>query len=242
MSSVGQAAPGTQERTGVRAPPGPPRALLVVPKSPQGIFTARKDTDTRTALTRGLAEYIEGVTIEQDDGRKLRFQQVFSSWAEPENIAEYPSAVVYTTGLGTYDSKSFTPVVNESCRIPAPDGRLLVVPAEFVIDITVEVWATDPVERASLVTALEDTFNPFASTYGFTLQLPHYHNVRATFEPMQMGYMDSEVEAVQRIRKAVFMLNARIPLVKLESFPGAKPRADVVSVGPNVIVDGTAPC
>ena len=154
----------------------------------------------------------------------------------------FPSAIAYTTGMGVYDAKKLTPRPSKACQLPAPDNRFALNPSEFVIDVTVEIWATDPPERSTLVAALEDAFNPFTGQYGFSLNLPHYHNVRGTFELTQMGYLDSESDAIQRNRKAAFVLNARVPLIKLVSFPEAKPRLNVVAVGPNVIVDGSAPC
>ncbi len=241
MTTVGQAAPGGNEHTVVRAEP-PDRTQLVVPRTSSGPLTARRDSDTRTALTRGLAEYISSVVVEREDGRKLRFQKVFSSWAEPEEGSVYPSAIAYTIGAGVYEASKFAVVPTKDSQLPAPDERYALSPSEFVIDVTVEIWATDPPERTTLVAALEDTFNPFTGQYGFSLDLPHYHNVRATFEPLQMGYMDSETDAMQRNRKAMFLLNARVPLIKLASFPDARTSVRVVAVGPNVVVDGSSPC
>ena len=233
-------APGTNEHTGVNALPVPESTYLVIPRRTEKTpFTGNKETDTRSALTRGLAEYMSDLVVESPSGRQLRFQEVFSSWAEPEDGARYPSAIAYTTTNGTYEAKALSPSVAPNCKIPEPDGRYLVSPSDYVDDVVVEIWATDPEERMILVGALEDAFNPFTGQYGFTLGLPHYHNVRATFEPLQMGYMDSETDATQRSRRAMFTLNGRLPLIKLASFPGAKPRPDVVAVGPNVIVEVT---
>ena len=238
--SVAMGAPGTNEHTGVNAPPVPEATYLVVPRRTATTpFTANKETDSRTALTRGVAEYLSDLVVQSPDGRELRFQDVFSGWAEPEETAQFPSAIAYTTSNGVYEAKALSPSVAPGCKIPDPDGRYLVSPSEYVVDVIVEVWATDPEERMILVGALEDAFNPFTGQYGFTLGLPHYHNVRASFEPTQMGYIDSEVAAMQRERRATFVLNGRVPVIKLFSIPGAKPRVDVVAVGPNVIVEGT---
>lgn len=236
--SVGQASPGTNEHTAHRASPLP-KSQLVIPRTLKSPLSATKLTDTRTALTRGLAEYIESLVVTQPDGRIVRLQKVFQTWAEPEETIKYPSGIAYTTVPGLYDAKSFTPAVLSECRLPQPDGRYAVSPSDFVIDVTVEIWATDPVERGTLVGALEDAFNPFTAQYGFSLELPHYHNVRATYEPTQMGYLDSEPDAMQRNRKAMFVLNGRVPLITLKSFPDARVSARVVEVGPNVVVDTT---
>lgn len=241
MTAVGQAAPGGNEHTVVRASPAE-GTQLVIPRTPRGELSARRETDTRTALTRGLAEYIEDVVIEQEDGRKLRFGKVFSAWSEAEETTVYPSAIAYTTTPGVYDASKFVAVPSKACQLPAPDSRYALSPSTYQVDVTVEIWATDLPQRTTLVAALEDTFNPFTGQYGFSLDLPHYHNVRATYEPMQMGYMDTETDAMQRNRKAMFVLSGRVPLIKLASFPDARSSVRVVAVGPNVVVDGSSPC
>lgn len=236
MTSLLQS-PGTTENTNDPAFPPPDSTTLVPPRTPRNSpFTAVKLTDSRTALTRGLADYIATLVTETDDGRLLRFEQVFDVWAEPENIAIFPSAIAYTTSPGVYESKSLGGGLNSNCAIPAPDGRFLVTPAEYVVDITVEIWATDIQERMLLVSAMEDLFNPFIGQYGFTLQLPHYHNVRATYELLQMGYMDSETSAIRRDRRAVFTLSGSVPVVKLVIVPTAKPSVTVV------VEDGNVQC
>lgn len=239
--SVGLAAPGGTEHTVIRAPPAN-ATRLVLPGTLRGELSARRETDSRTAITRGLAELLEQLVIEIDSGRELRFQKVFDTWAEPEETIEFPSAIAYTVGPGVYEAKKLSAIPSKTCQLPAPDNRFALSPSDFVVDVTVELWATDPPERALLVAAMEDAFNPFVGQYGFSLDLPHYHNVRATFEPMSLAYLDSEADAIQRNRKAAFVLNGRVPLIKLVKFPDAKPRPDVVAVGPNVIVDGSAPC
>ncbi len=237
--SVVATAPGGNERTVTAAQPGPPVSQLVS-SDLEREFTAAKETDTRTAITRGLAEYISQFRAERPDGRILRFQKTFESWAEPEDVPEYPSAIAYTTTPGIYEASRLTPIPSSSARLPSPDKRYVMSPAEYVVTVTVEFWCTDDEERMGLVAAAEDAFNPFAGSYGFSLQLPHYHNARATYEPTQMGYMDNEVDAIGRLRKAVFALEARVPLIKLVAFPEAKPRIKVSEVGPNVVVDVTA--
>lgn len=236
--SVGLRAPGGDEYTADRTPP-PSKSTLSPPGTPTPAHTATKLTDARTALTRGLAEYIEDLVVEQDDSRTIRLQKVFDTWAEAEETAEYPSAACYTVGPVVYEASSLTPSVDRDQRIPLPDGRYAVKMAEAVASITCEVWATDPVERMSLAGALEDAFNPHASRYGFVLELPHYHRARAAYEMMSNTYLDSEPDAVRRDRRVTFILSGRVPLIKLQTFPDARPQVRVEEVGPNVIVDVT---
>jgi len=237
--SVRGRAPGGDEHTVTPAPPGDPRTILVPPGAPKVVHTAMRTTDSRTALTRGLAEYVSEIRGEAEDGRELAFQRVFENWARPEDQAEYPSAIAYTTTPGTYDASRFTSIPSKDQQLPQPDGRYVITPADYLTVVTLEVWATDDEERMGLVALLEDAINPFVGNgrYGLTLELPHYHNVRASYEPQQMGYMDDEASNMSGARKAVFTFEASLPVVRLVAFPGAKPRHKLGEIGPDVIVE-----
>lgn len=212
----------------VRPPQGATRLLLNAAEKTD--FSAVRETDCRTALTRGLKEYVEQLSGIAPGGREVVFKQVLQTWAEPETPSRFPSAVVYGTVDGTYDASRFTPGVNAKHRIPAPDGRYLMQMAEYVTDLSLEVWCTDPAERADFAMFLEDALNPTDFMYGFRLVLPHYFNARASFEMKALAYADTEEEAKRRYRRAVFTLEGRVPLIKLVGFPLAKPekRLDVV--------------
>jgi len=237
--SVATTVPGTDEHTASPATPGPPITRLIAPGDPQPVHTAVRTTDSRTAITRGLAEYVLQVRGESENGRSLSFQKVFENWARPEDQAEYPSAIAYTTTMGTYDASRLTSFPSTSQQIPVPDGRYVVTPADYVVPVTLEVWSTDDEERMGLVALLEDAFNPHVGQgrYGFTLELPHYYNVRASFEPTQMGYVDDEASAMSGNRNAIFMLEATMPIVRLVTFPSTKPSHKLAEIGPDVIVE-----
>lgn len=210
---------------------------LITDQSTVHVDNGVQDTDVRLGVQRGLAEYIERLSYDALGGRKVRFAAVHEEWAEPEEGAAYPSAVVLLRGPGIYAPRSFTPVLNPQQRLPPPDGRYLVIPAEFTQDLTVEIWATDPMERTALVQMCETAFNPVYWRYGFVLELPHYFNVRATYTLKDVTIPDSEDDALRRYRRAIFTLTAEAPLVTLFSFPDARPLFELRAVGPDVIVE-----
>lgn len=210
-------------------PPGKAR-LILQPNDPL-TRTAVQETDVRGALTRGVADLLEQVSTNMEGGRQLRFKKVFKNWAEPEDKARYPSVAIYTAGAGTYDASGFTPNVDPKCRIPEPDGRYLVTPAEYVQDVEVEVWGNDPNERAGLVFMCERAFNPVTWRYGFVMELPFYFNQRASYGLKELTYNDSEEDAIRRYRKATFTLAAAAPLVYLAEFPDAIPRFQLAAIG-----------
>lgn len=212
------------------------RTRLLTSASVPTHFTANVEVDARTALTRGLSEYIEQLSFQSAGGRQLRFKRVLESYSEPEQLVAYPSCVVMTTGAATYEARSFTPSMAFSDRLPAPDGRYLVVSADYVQNITVQLWANDPPERQGLVQMLELALNPVLYRYGFVLELPFYYNQRAVFELLDMSYEDSEEDSMRRYRKASFTLKGTVPLTRLVSAPDAKPLFDLRAVGSDALV------
>jgi len=211
------------------APAG--KAFLVTPRTPPVVHNGVQECDARLAVCRGLAEYISGLAFEAQGGRRVRFKDVHEEWAEPEETAAYPSARIGLKGPGVYEARSLTPSLDVKERIPAPDGRYLIVPCDFVTDLAVEVWANDPEERSALIAALERAFLPNSFKYGFDLQLPYYFNARATYALAEISTDDDADLALKRFRIATLTLKTRVPLITLFSFPDARPVFDLQAVG-----------
>jgi hypothetical protein len=199
---------------------------LITGEEGEQVLTAVRETDTRTALTRGLKEYLESLQAQTHDGQLVRLEKVFQTWAEPEQPATIPSACVYSPDPGVYDESSFTPVTKV-----LPDGTLLRMPSEFVQRVFVDVWATDPKQRVALSALLEQAFNPVEWMFGFRLELPHYHGVRADFTPKSMAYLDDAGDAQRRVRRFVFAIEARGPnVVYVGKRPKMQIRVDLAEV------------
>ncbi len=199
-----------------------PRTRLVQRATGLMVPTSRRETDCRTALTRGIQEYIAPLEINWAGGRAAKFKKVFHTWAEPEDLAEYPSAAVYAVDQGTYDESEFTP---QTTALPNEPGMFIRTVSEFSQLVSVEIWTTDPVERMALVAMLEDAFDPVEHQSGFVLELPHYYGMRATFELMAMAYLDDAQSAQKRWRRALFVLRGTVPrVVPAGKLPLALPR------------------
>lgn len=193
-----------------KPPPGGTR-LIVLPNDRQAELTLRCETDCRTALTRGVKEYLEQLEMDWHDGKRVRLVKVKQTWAEPEVLAEYPSAAVYAVGSGDYDqSGSLSPSVKR-----LSDGTTYTEPAEYTVQIVVDVFCTDPLQRVAIGKMLEDAFDPVEWMSGFRLELPHYHGVRATFEKTQSQYMDTELDAQRKLRRQQFLLNGKVGQIRV---------------------------
>lgn len=229
--------PGKKVTAPTSTPPGAPTqppiggpSRLVEAGEPH-VFTINRETDARTALTRGLAEYLASMTTTGVGGRPLAFRKVLSNWADPELMAEYPSAVVLASGQGSYDPSRLAP--GRGPRIATPDQRYILSSSEFVLDMTIELWCTDDKARSGLVAMMEDRLlAPFDGRYGFLLELPHYFNARAQYEPLALSYGDNEQNAIQRHRKAFLMVRGHVPVLRLIELPDAKMSAKVTVDGP----------
>jgi hypothetical protein len=202
----------------VTAIPGRTR-VIVSPKDQEALTNARI-TDVRTAVTRGLREYVEQLAINADGGREIRFAKVFEAYADAEVPATYPAAIVFASQPGTYDYKGFTPRTFD-----LPSGITVRSIAEFVQPIDLEVWSNDPRERTALVSMLEQALSPVDWMYGLRLELPHYFNARATYELTNMAYLDVGDDPQRRWRKASFSIIATC--TQFKSLDARLPRLSV---------------
>lgn len=211
----------------------PTSTMLVTDPELAPVYTANQETDARGALTRGLAEYVAGLSRTMPGGRTVAFRYVLPEWAEPETGPDYPSASVTSVEEGKYDASSFTPRILLDARLSPPDARYLVKASEFMLTMKLDIWCTDPAERMALVAAVEGAMCPTDWMYGARLELPHYFNARATYELLSMSYVDTAEDALRRYRRALVTIAGCVPVMRLVSLPTLKPRVEVqVSEGP----------
>lgn len=199
-------------------PPVGQTALVRLPGETFSI-TDRRETDCRTALTRGLKEYLEQLSIDWVGGRRCRFVRVFDQWAEPEEQAEFPSAAVYALSPGQYEARNMvqsTAALPPSGDVPPPSSRLGWVyrlAATYAVQLRVEIWANNPQDRTALVAMLEQGFEPVDWCAGFRLHLPHYHGQIARFSKVDLDYQDAQDPARRRVRIAIFTVAATVDQV-----------------------------
>ncbi len=197
--------------------PAHQRSRLVMLPNDLRVPSQQCTTDATSALTRGLAEYMFGLSYVAPGGRFLRFAASFDEWAETEDLEEFPAFVAYTNGtVGSYAARNLTPTFGS---IRYPDGTYEQAASELDISITCEVWANDPEERKNLCKMVEDACSPVDWMSGFRLELPHYFNQRATFDLISMQYLGGEREAKIREVKARFIIGGSVPRTSLQGFP-----------------------
>lgn len=237
-----------------QCPPGPPPpeelpgTALLVPPAPGGTrlvttagavppkLTGVRLCDAVTALKRGLKEYLEQVFLDVD-GERIRFMQVHDVWGDTDQVAQYPSAVVMASEEAVYDYSSFTPVLDPTKLIevangsePANTRSYLVKYSEVTVRLALEIHCSSPAERVSVQMMLEDALNPVDWMFGFKLDLPHYYNQRAVFEPMTTQNMDSDENARRRWRPGTIFLGGQISLFRVRSLPSFQPKLAIAVI------------
>lgn len=210
--------------------------LITEPDEPQH-YTVTQQTDARTALTRGLAEYASTLEIDGASGRQFIFNRAYQTWAEPEDEAAYPMAAVYAETPGDYEASKLTPALQTAVAVQAGGDPIntvyLIQPCELMLDMVLDIWATDPLMRQNLVAMMEEALNPVDWRYGMLLELPFYFNERGTYEMIRMAYIDSEDVAQQRVRRARVTVRGRVSVTRLAKAPPANFRS---RLGPDLAV------
>lgn len=200
--------------------------------SDQEALTDVSDTDAKSALSRGLAEYLtEHVQISPDRGlAQTTLKKVVDMYAEPEVLSEYPSATVTFSGSGESDSSSM-----QALPVNRDGTKCLLVTASFTQDLVVEVWCANPLERSLFGNAVEEALDPVDWMCGLRLELTHYHNARATYMLKSVDYDDSDQQNMRRYRIARFTVTATVPRLRLVSYPLLDPRTVQVVTNPQDI-------
>lgn len=218
MTRIAEVTPGA-------GPPQTGTRLITSPRDEQSMTLVR-ETDARTALLRGLAEYLMTLEFDAFGGRQVQFRAVNFDWAEPEDEALLPAASVLPEGSGIYTARGLGQDTSGADRIGT---ATLVCPSQYDATISVMVWATDPEQRIALCAMVEDGVAPVKWMPGFWLELPHYHGVRAEFGVVNNTYLDDTTTAQQLRRKADFQVLGQLPVVRVHDVPQGDVRASTIT-------------
>jgi len=213
----------------VRIPPGAsaPTAQatqLILEPDVRQVFTDHCSTDAKTAVSKGIKEFLSQLEAVTPGGRTLRFLKTYDTWADAEDSAEFPSAIVDVSAEGTYDPASFTPALSDGAPTVLGANVYLLSTVELVQPVSITIWHDDPTGRMKLMAMLEDAFAPVDWRYGVRLMLPHYHGVHMNVSPRGAAYADDTMTALRRHRNATMRLDAVLPVLRVTTKPSARPK------------------
>jgi hypothetical protein len=192
--------------------------------------TSYRETDCRTALARGLREYIEdNHSIQWAAGKEVSFLNVLEIWGAPEFPAKFPSCVVNGAGDGTYVGNQLNPSLVECSDIP---GTYVRVRGDFEQTFDLIVWATDDVARMALTSHLESLLNPVDWMDGLRLELPFFFGARATYIATSPVYQDAEDSSSRKLRVGLIRVIANVgDILPDVARPNVKVRRDILVNG-----------
>ncbi len=190
-------------------------SCLVLEPDQTHTHTANRSTDARTALKRGLANYMKSLPtfIHPTHGRLVKLAAVFDVWPDQEDKLVIPSATVYSSDPHPYEAHALGLTID--CKIDAV--TYLVKYAEIKFDMTIDILTSDPEERIAFSMMMEDALNPVDWMYGFKLDLPHYHNQRAVYELIGGNYPDDEPNVFQRNRHLTYTVRGNVSAVRVKT-------------------------
>ncbi len=194
---------------------------MLVPYGQKLQVTSVRETSAARAPIRALSEYLKTVRFSEPVSGSDRFQVVQDGKSDPEDLADYPSVAVYAEGPVRYGAEdgNLEPV----STVDVDDKAALLV-GDIQTTLLVHVWTNEDEHREIVMQALEDAFSPNEWMSGFQLEMPHYHNGRATYQITELVFEDSPDDVSRRYRKLVVQLQVRSPYVRLFSIPKILPR------------------
>lgn len=210
----------------LHTPDGDGAAILVRrPTDPRAVkLSTRVELNEHDAVVHGVASYI--ATLETAvAGRHVALSRVVTSWADHDDgQVPAPSAVVFSTEVGRYDSIRAAPQ-----RI-APDrhGKIttLSCTAIYALDeLTVTVMCEDKLQRSGVRKMLVDAFSPVEWMSGFRLILPRYHSAVTEYLLVSGQQPDATQTAAASLWPLTLRLHAWCPVYRDHSLPLARPIA-----------------
>ena len=141
--------------TGASGPPTQGTVLVLKPTVKQ-VLTLNCETDAKTAIGRGIKEFLSQLSTVTPRGRELRFLKAFDTYAEAEDAAMFPSVIVDVSEEAKYDPHSFTPGLSEGAPTVLGENVYLLSTVTLVQPVSIGIWTDDPIARMKLTAMLED--------------------------------------------------------------------------------------
>jgi len=200
------------------------------------VITEQGDRQITTAVRRysaakapvvALADYMKTLVFPISGGNHTSFVKVLTMKAPPEEKAAYPSAAVFPEGSLDYGESdgSIQPTCDPTDHLE--DGGAVFGCGELTQSVSIHIWTQEEPDRDNVLMALEDAFNPSPDALGLTLEMEHYHGLRATFGMERVTYEDSPDDNQFRYRKLILSVKVHSPVARIHRLPRIKPRAQV---------------
>jgi hypothetical protein len=183
--------------------------------------------DGRTACLRVLRRFLAELTFRRPGdkdpvtgrlGAPIEFQipaeDILIGW--PDNVEDlrFPSIVMLSGGLATYDALGFTPYIEESSEGIYGPGTVLHGMAEVKEILVLDVWASKKPELRALLAGLEVIFMPSQDMAVLRFRVPDYFDELVAFTLEGREWFEEPDAALNR-RHFRLTLDMRFNVVRL---------------------------
>jgi len=212
---------------------------------PPGNGPILPDLGAREVGLERLRDWIAGLEFRrtmapgQDPQRwRLPAERIHIHWPDDPEEAKMP-AVAFLPGDTLHDSFGLGPasLIEESVDVYAP-GMALVLLADYVERITIEVWAAHAAARRSVVAGIQTSMLLGDASSVLRLALPGYFDQVATYALVDgPGYFE-ETDAVRGRRRAQVLIEMRVPELVLVDVRRLQMVLDLGGVAAENVYDG----
>lgn len=195
------------------------RARLIASSSDEQRLTNVRREAAGDALLRGLREYLEPAAINWN-GALLRWARTGTRWGSTEEgwvPEQLPALIVVAPEPMEYDATNMSP---RPVRVEGTDLWLR-RSSEIQARLQLQVWARSDTERGGLVALVQDMLEPNDWMTGTRLELPYYFGARATYEKLDITYLDAVADPMPWRRADIAVLASVPELVPVgQRLPG----------------------
>jgi hypothetical protein len=156
------------------------------------LLSATHTVDAVTAVARGLAEYLS-TAVSQIGQRETQFADVTVQWGLPNDPCAFPGLVVAVTE----PAREEDPTLSQGAEYLGETLGIIRRPAQLTQNLSVLVWATDPVSRSAMYDAVVQMLYPVEYSTGFKLELPYYYGSYGTYTFLESSFQDSAEKAAK---------------------------------------------
>jgi hypothetical protein len=187
---------------------------------PLAQFSRKASIGVRNALAVALGRLVQNVTFPGSQAQG--FAAVFDEWPDFLDTGVFPAACILPGEFRYADSQLTPRLLEDTWEPKGMPGWGLQKTAELQTEFQLVVRTNLPGERAQLMQAIEDLFQPVDNLmdqtgprYGLVVPLPEYYNLNGRFALLAGAVIDNEDTAMREKRDAAFTISASAPKVQV---------------------------
>jgi len=187
---------------------------------PLAQFSRKASIGVRNALAVALGRLVQGMTFPGSQAQN--FAAVYDEWPDFNDAGVFPAACILPGEFRYADSQMTPRLLEDTWEPKGMPGWGLEKTAELQTEFQLVVRTNLPAERAQLMQAIEDLFEPESNfmdlrgpRYGLVVPLPEYCGLHGRFALLSGAVIDSEDTAMREKRDAAFTVSASAPKVQV---------------------------